>query len=121
MKNLQIKIIILLIIPVLLFNLSTSSLFGVAHAVEESGHSAAHKVSILDVESNDHCPACPNENPHNTDHSHASCEHHSSQYTINQIPFILYNPTVSMNLTPEPLNAFPEVYLDKFIPPEKHV
>lgn len=115
MIHLKHRIIILLIIPVLFLNLSVAVLSSVAHALGESGHSATHKVS---TESNDHCPACPTEVPQNTDHSHSSCEHHSSLYFGSQPLLILYNPTVTTHITHDPFNALPEVYLDKFIPPE---
>lgn len=115
------RIFILFIIPVFFLNLSATALFSVSHAVEESGHSAAHKVSILNVESNDHCPACPGENPQNTDHSHSSCEHHSSLFFGSQPLLISYNPTVTTDIASEPFKALTEVYLDKFIPPEQNV
>ena len=69
MIDLIYKISILLITPVLLFILSATTLVSVVHAVEESGHSAAHENSILNIEDNDHCPACPNDYPYNTDHN----------------------------------------------------
>ena len=119
MIHLKYKIIIALIIPVLFLNLSANTLFSVAHAVEESGHSATHKVSIFSVvESNDHCPACPDEDHQNTDHAHTTCDHHSSLFFGYQPLIISYNPNISTHNRAEPLNAFPEVYLDKFIPPQ---
>lgn len=118
MIHLKYRIILLFIIPSLLFNLSTNALFSVAHAVEESGHSTAHKISIFNVDSNDHCPACPDEKPQNTDHSHSSCDHHSSQYIGHQPLLISYNPNISTRSLSEPFNALPEVYLEKFIPPQ---
>ncbi len=118
MIQLKYRIIIAIIIPILFLNLSASAMFSVAHAVEESGHSTAHKISIFNVDSNDHCPACPDENPQNTDHNHSSCDHHSSLYFGHRPLLISYNPNISTRSMTEPFNAFPEVYLEKFIPPQ---
>jgi len=118
MIHLKYKIIILLIIPILFLNLSATALFSVAHAVEESGHSATHKVSIFNVETTGHCPACPDEEHQNTDHAHSSCDHHTSQYFSNQPLPISYNPNICIHSMTEPFNTFPEVYLEKFIPPQ---
>lgn len=121
MIHLKHRIIIALIIPVLFLNLSANALFSVAHAVEESGNSSTHKVSIFNVASNDHCPACPDEDHQNTDHSHSSCEHHSSLYFGYQPLLISYNPNISSLSVTEPFKAFPEVYPEKFIPPQNLV
>lgn len=115
---LKYKIIITLIITTtLFFNLSANALFNAAHAVEESGHSSTHKLSIFDITSGDHCPACPDEDHQNTDHSHYSCEHHSSLY-FGCLPLtISHHQNIAAHSMNEPFKAFPEVYLEKFIPP----
>ena len=118
MIRLQYKIIISLIIAVLFFNLSANALFSAAHTVEESGVSSPHKLNIFGVASNDHCPACPDRDHQGTDHTHSTCEHHSSLYFGCQSLLISYHPTITMCNTSEILNAFPEVFPEKFIPPK---
>ena len=118
MNHLKYRIVFALIIPVLFFNLSTNALFGVAHAFEESGNSTAHKVSIFNVVTDDHCPACPDDHHQNTEHSHSSCEHHSALFFGRQSLLISYNPNIITHVITEPFEAIPEVYLDKFIPPQ---
>lgn len=110
------QIIIALIIAVLFLNLSGQGMFMVAHEAEESGHSSARKLSIFNIESQEHCPACPSEDHKNTDHSHC-CEHHSSLYFVFQSLLISYYPITTSNNMHEVNNTFPEVYLEKFIPP----
>lgn len=121
MNHLKYRIAFALVIPVLFCNLTANALFGVAHAWTESGHSSTHKISIFNVVTNDHCPACPDENHQNTDHSHTSCEHHSSLYLANQSLLISYDPDITPHVMREPFKAIPEVYLDKFIPPQNLV
>jgi hypothetical protein len=118
MIHLKHRIIIAIIIPLLFLNLSATAMFSVAHAVEESGNSSSHKVNIFNVVSNDHCPACPDEDHQNTDHSHFSCDHHSPLYFGCQPLLVSYNPSSTTRSMTEPFNAFPEVYLEKFIPPQ---
>ena len=119
MIQLKYRIVFALVIPVLFFNLSTNALFGAAHALEESGKSTSHKVSVLNVVTTDHCPACPDDDHHqNTDHSHSICEHHSSLYFGRQCLLISYSPNITTHVITEPFKAFPEVYLEKFIPPQ---
>jgi hypothetical protein len=117
MNHLKYRITFSLLIPMLFLNLSASALFGAAHAAKELGHSS-HNISIFNVVSDDHCPACPNEDHPSNDHSHPSCEHHSSLYFGSQPLHISYNPNITIHTLAEPLNAFPEVYLEKFIPPQ---
>ena len=121
MIHIKYRLITCLLIPFLFLNLSVNTMFRVAHTMEESGHLAAHKVSISNVMSNDHCPACPDEDHPETDHSHSSCEHHSSIYFGYTPQLITYNPIISLLGTTEPSNSFPDVYLEKFIPPERFV
>ena len=111
------KIFITLISAVFFLNLSLQGMFVVAQAAEESGNYSAHTLSIFNMESHDHCPACPSEDHKNTDHSHSSCEHHSSLYFVFQSLLISYHPIITSNNMHEVINTFPEVYLEKFIPP----
>ena len=117
MSHLKYRITFAILIPMLFLNLSASTLFGAAHAAKESGHSSTHKISVFDVAGDDHCPACPNEKHTTSDHSHPSCEHHSSFYFCSQPLLISYIPNITVHTLVEPYNALPEVYLDKFIPP----
>lgn len=121
MTRLKYRIFCALIVPVLFLNLSASALFGAAHAVEELMDSSAHTISIFNVIGNDHCPACPNEDHPNNAHNHPSCEHHSSMYFGCKSLLIAYNPNITNHIVAEPFNAFPEVYPEKFIPPQIHV
>jgi len=114
MIYLRYPIVIALIIAVLFLNLSVQGMFRVAHAAEESGNSAAHK---LNIENQNHCPACPSADHQNTEHHHSNCEHHSSLYFILQSLLIIYHPITTSNNMHEVINMFPEVYLEKFIPP----
>jgi hypothetical protein len=118
MNILKYRIAFILLIPMLFFNLSASALLGAAHAAKELGHSSTHNVSIFNVDSADHCPACPTEDHPSNDHSHPSCEHHSSLFFGSQPLLIPYNPNITIHTLAEPLNAIPEVYLEKFIPPQ---
>jgi len=118
MNHLKYRIIFALLIPMLFLNLSASALFGAAHAAKELGYSSSHNISIFNVVSNDHCPACPNEDHPNNDHSHPSCEHHSSLYLGCGPLLISYNPYITIHTIFDPFNALPEVYLEKFIPPQ---
>lgn len=118
MNHLKYRITFALLIPMLFLNLSASALFGAAHAAKESGHSSTHSISIFNVASNDHCPACPNEEHPTNDHSHPSCEHHSSLFFGSQPLLISYIPNITIHTLAEPFNALPEVYLEKFIPPQ---
>lgn len=111
------QLIIALLIAVLFLNLSGQGMFKVANEAEESGHSSAHKLSIYNMESQDHCPACPGDDHKNTEHSHSICEHHSSLYFGFQSLLIVYHPITTSNNMHEVINTFPEVYLEKFIPP----
>lgn len=120
MNRLTYRIVFALVIPVLFCNLTANALFGVAHGLQKSGNSSAHKISIFNIVTNDHCPACPGENDHHNDnnHSHTSCEHHSSLYVGHQALLISYHPNITTHVMTEPFKAIPEVYLDKFIPPQ---
>lgn len=118
MNHLKYRITFALLIPMMFLNLSVSALLGAAHAAKESGHSSTHSISIFNVVSNDHCPACPTEEHPSNDHSHPSCEHHSSLYFGSQPLLISYKPHIIIHTSAEPFNALPEVYLEKFIPPQ---
>lgn len=121
MNQLKYRFVFALIIPVFLFNLTTNALFGVAHASEETGHFTAHSVKIFNVVTSDHCPACPDDQHQNTEHRHSSCEHHSSLYVAGQSVLLSYNPNITAHFIKDPFKAIPEVYLDKFIPPQNLV
>lgn len=118
MDRLKYRLTFALLIPMLLLNLAAGALFGAAHAAKELGHSSSHNISFFNMASNDHCPACPSEDHSNNDHSHPSCEHHSSLYLASGPMLISYTPYITIHPIFEPFNALPEVYLEKFIPPQ---
>lgn len=100
--------------------LSVNTVFSVAHEIEEAGFSFPHKITIgfLHIDISGHCPACPMDNHPNTDHDHFSCDHHNYTSLTDRISY-LEPATISASLTFfEPFKAIPEVYLDKFIPPQ---
>jgi hypothetical protein len=121
MIQLKYKIIISLIISILLLNIPAQALFSVAQSAGKSGNSSVHGLSIFDVANHDHWPACSNENHKNTDHSHFICEHHSSLYFGCQSLLVSYFPNITAHIFNEPIDALPEVYLEKFIPPQNLV
>lgn len=100
--------------------LSINTVFSVAHEIEEAGFSTPHKISIgfLQIETSGHCPACPTNDHPSTDHDHFSCDHHTN---ISLTAQTVYRLPVSVELPPvnsEGFQFIPEVYLDKFIPPQ---
>ncbi|MFZ3209419.1 MAG: hypothetical protein WA140_11400 [Geobacteraceae bacterium] len=100
--------------------LSVNTVFSVAHEIEEAGFAVPHniKIGFLHVETSDHCPVCPTDNHPNTDHDHVSCDHHNYTSLADRISH-LEPATISTSLAFfEPFKAIPEVYLDKFIPPQ---
>jgi hypothetical protein len=105
---------------VLLFNIFLTALFREAHELEEAGLLVPHRMEIkfLNLTTSGHCPACPTDNHPNTDHDHVSCDHHNYTSLTDRISY-LEPATISTSLTFfEPFKAIPEVYLDKFIPPQ---
>lgn len=100
--------------------LSINTVFSIAHEFEEAGFSSPHNITIsfLHVETSGHCPSCPTDSHPNTDHDHFSCDHHTS---ISLTAQTVYRHPVSVTLSivnVEPFKFIPEVYLDKFIPPQ---
>lgn len=78
------------------------------HACCDAGISAPHD-----------CPACPLEDEHGADGCNTcfNCMCHASLLTQ---PFQLaYQPFILLPPGSEPFTALPEVYLAKFIPPQK--
>ncbi|HBG06731.1 MAG: hypothetical protein A2075_14550 [Geobacteraceae bacterium GWC2_58_44] len=118
MNHLKYRIVFALIIPVLFFNLSTHGLFGVAHALEKSENSNPLKISIVNVVTDDPYPVCPDDHQQNTEQSQSGCESPSVLYFGRQPLLISYNPNITTHFVTEPFKAMPEVYLDKFIPPQ---
>jgi len=113
------KIIALTLVTVMI-SLSINTVFSVAHEIEEAGFSTPHKITIgfLHVETSGHCPACPTDNHPSTDHDHFSCDHHTSisfaAQTVYRNPMTIGFPLVNL----ETFQFTPEVYQDKFIPPQ---
>lgn len=105
---------------IFLFNFSLTALFSEAHELEEAGLIVPHKMEIklFNVTTSDHCPACPSDNHPDTDHDHFSCDHHNHTSLADRISY--REPAqIIMSLTLiEPFKFIPEVYLDKFIPPQ---
>ena len=103
--------------------LSINTVFSIAHEIEEAGFSTPHKITIgfLHVKTSGHCPACPTDNHPGTDHDHFSCDHHTSisfaTQTVYRHPALIELPPVNL----EGFQFIPEVYLDKFIPPQNLV
>jgi len=113
------KILALTLVAVIIC-LSINAVFSVAHEIEEAGFTTPHTITIgfLHVETSGHCPACPTDNHPSTDHDHFSCDHHTSisfaAQTVYRHPVPIGFPHVNV----ETFQFIPEVYLDKFIPPQ---
>jgi len=101
--------------------LSINTVFSVAHGIEEAGITSPHDISfgLSHAETPGHCPSCPTEDHPSTDHDHFSCDHHTYVSLADQevyrhpIPHSLERARVA-----EPFKFIPEVFLDKFIPPQ---
>lgn len=123
------RLIFGLIIQVLFLNLIAGSLSSPSHTAADLGH-ASSQLGSLDTadhghdhdddaeHQHDHCPACPTTDHSSGDHSHSSCEHHSSLYFGAASLRVAYHPYIHLHPLRDPLSLFPEVYLDRFIPPE---
>ncbi len=100
--------------------LSINTVFSVAHEVEEAGFSTPHNIMIgfLHVETSGHCPSCPTDNHPSDDHDHFSCDHHTFMSLAAQTVYRHPVPATLSIVNVEPFQFIPEVYLDKFIPPE---
>ena len=111
------RFILALMIPVLLVNLTLTALFGPADALDEQGY-AAPKLSILNVCTLDDPPACPDEDEQDSEQGHSGSQQHSPMCLAHLSLSASYHPCITAHLVTEPFMAFPEVYLDRFIPPE---
>lgn len=113
------KVIALTLVAVIIC-LSINTFFSVAHEVEEAGFSTPHniKIGFLHVETSDHCPSCPIDDHPNTDHDHFSCDHHTYMSMAAQTVYRHPVPVTLSIVNVDPFQFIPEVYLDKFIPPE---
>lgn len=121
--NQKFRKIIALILVAIMVCLSINTVFSVAHEVEEAGFSAPHnvKIAFLHVETPGHCLSCPSDEHPSEDHDHVSCDHHTY---ISLTAQTVYRHPVSTGLAIvnlEPFQFIPEVYLDKFIPPQNLV
>lgn len=107
-------ILMFALVSVLLLNVAGKAAFSAVHSVEES-----HVSSSCGADgAHEHAHTSPEDNHDDTGHTHACCEHHTTLYFDGQALIISYAPTVTANGKREPFEAFPEVYLDKFIPPQ---
>jgi hypothetical protein len=119
--NLKCRKFIASILVMVMVCLSINAVFAVAHEVEEAGFTAPHKIAIgfSHTETPGHCPSCPTKDHPSTDHDHFSCDHHTYVSLADQevyrhpIPYSL-----ECGIVAEPFKFIPEVYLDKFIPPQ---
>lgn len=111
------RFIFALMIPVLLVNLTLTALFGPADALDEQGY-AAPKLSIFNVCALDDPPACPDEDGQDSEQGHSCSQQHSLMCLAHLSPSISYQPYIIAYLVTEPFKPFPEVYLERFIPPE---
>ena len=113
------KIIALTMVAVMAC-LSINTTFSVAHEIEEAGFSSPHNITIgfLHVETEGHCPSCPTDNHPGTDHDHFSCDHHTYMSLVAQTVYRHPVPIGLLVVNVESIQFIPEVYLDKFIPPQ---
>jgi len=116
------KIIALTLVAVITC-LSINTVFSIAHEIEEAGFTTPHKITIgfLHAETSGHCPACPTDNHPSTDHDHFSCDHHTNISLAVQAVYRHPSSIAILLVNLETFQLIPEVYLDKFIPPQKLV
>lgn len=121
--NQRFKKTIALVLVAVMIGISIGTVFSIAHEIEEAGFSSPHKISIafLHVESSGHCPACPTDNHPSDDHDHYSCDHHTNISLSAQAVYRHPVPMGFLRVNVEPFQFIPEVYLDKFIPPQNLV
>lgn len=101
--------------------ISAQDLFMVAYADGKAGDTVIREANSFDVEGHDHSQDAPYKKHSNTDHRHSCCEQHSSPYLGCQSPSLSYHPNIVPHSMSEIVIAFPEVYLEKFIPPQNFV
>jgi len=102
------------VLVVALLILTIGGAYEAAHA--NSLLSAASEVAQSDLFDSNHCPICPPE--HKDCDVCINCVCHSF-LTIQQFQ-LSYNPPIFDLAASEPFKHLPEVYLSKFIPPQKH-
>lgn len=115
----------------LLFLLSGNVLLYSTHLVAEIGHAHQHQVTASIYVPVNFSNDCSTDSvPGSTggdhgDHGHGDgqscCESHSHVSIHSQTPKVLFLPQVIAHAPSEPARFIPEVYLDKFIPPQNLV
>ena len=118
-KNIHLKFISSVLVTVLL---AVTIL-----CVHENAYATHHHATIVKITSHTEitapadCPASPLEQHKECDGCD-TCAHCACHAPLTIQPFrFSYNPTVLVLQTCDPFNSLPEVFLSKFIPPEKRV
>ncbi len=117
-KRLHLKFFSWLLVVVML-TIAINGVCESAHAMESQLSAASDQASQSELSASDQCPCCPLENKEFDDcNTCMNCACHAS-VTIQQFQ-LSYNPSIlKLNLS-EPFKYLPEVFLSKFIPPQKH-
>ncbi|MBA4397108.1 MAG: hypothetical protein C0394_06975 [Syntrophus sp. (in: bacteria)] len=115
-KKVLVTILTILLTTITAFTTSFAS----AHEIKEPGVSASPRIvaGFLTMEADGHCPSCPSDSHPNDDHRHFCCGTNSSYsqdtQTGHQQPRM---PEASL-IVLEEYQAFPDVCLKIFIPPD---
>jgi hypothetical protein len=90
------------------------------HAMQSHVTTTSDQISIPDISASNQCPCAPLEQHKNYDGCDI-CVNCSCHAPLTIQPFQLsYNPSILDNLyASDPFKFLPEVYLSKFIPPQK--
>ena len=90
-----------------------------AHAMQSHVSAASDQTSPSDISESHQCPCTPLEQHKDFDgcDTCVNCACHATQ-TVQQFTFN-YNPSFQDLQTSDPFKFLPEVYLSKFIPPQK--
>lgn len=107
------KFVALTLVAIFL-SLSVNSAFSLAHQFEEAAGFHA-------TETSGHCPSCPAAPHQDTEHEHFSCDHHSPLSAPEHAGYRVPAPVLISSGLYEAFQAIPEVYLDRFIPPQNLV
>ena len=117
MKKIPLMLPAICIICILAVQLVLSCVHGSAHILEELGldadrtHETAHVQNI---------PAdpCPDHDHGDPGHDHLCSDHHSPLYSITDSADLNPSSHAARIVACEPLTVLPEVYLERFIPPQ---
>lgn len=117
MKKIPLMLPAICIICILAVQLVLSCVHGSAHILEELGldadrtHETAHAQNI---------PADPRPDHDHDDpgHDHLSSDHHSPLYFITDSADLNHSSHGARIVAYEPLTVLPEVYLERFVPPQ---